>query len=192
MRKLFMMGLVFLLMPTTAFSQSQGQPGKELSFEMARAIERDPQRAIRQFAEMITRIDKSGVLSELAMNRMYMIRMAEARAKIIQPLIAMDLDFDGLISEVEIAAFEAGNFDRNKTEMILMVAEGDRDGDRQLTFEEMRYIAARRANSSRYMPRDYEATRDLLKLDLDNDGELTIPEMVEAVKRFNPGCSCVE
>lgn len=170
---------------------AQGQP-VAIPLELARQIERDPRQAIDRFGRIMTAISSDGTISEMTIRRSEMAAAARMRANVLEDILAVDLDGDGVVIDMEIeASFGVGDA-RNRSNLMVMMAEADRNADRAVTFDEMRAYAAETVRE-RDRGRDHtESAKQLLALDLNRDGTLTMREMVEAVQRFSPKCACVE
>ena len=114
------------------------------------------------------------------------------RARTLAKLLALDLDNDGQIIDIEVTAtFEASDT-RDRREILVITTSADQDHNGIITFEEMRLQAAESLNDKRRNQSRYNDAYQILALDLDGNGEVTMREMVEAVERFSAKCSCVE
>lgn len=174
-----------------AFSTAQAAT-RELPYEIARIIEEDSSRAIDRFGRIMTNISADGTISEMAIRRREMVEDASQRARRLSELLALDLDNDGQVIDLEItASFEAAST-RDRRELLVLTAAADKDRNNIITFEEMRLAAAESVRSRGRSARDMAFAYDMLVFDLDNSGDVTMREMMEAVERFSPKCSCVE
>lgn len=174
-----------------AFSTAQAAT-RELPYELARIIEEDSSRAIDRFGRIMTGISVDGTISEMAIRRREMVEDASQRARRLSELLALDLDNDGQVIDLEItASFEAASR-RDRRELLVLTAAADKDRNNIITFEEMRLAAAESMRGNRRSARDMSFAYDMLVFDLDNSGDVTMREMMEAVERFSPKCSCVE
>ena len=174
-----------------AFSTAQAAT-RELPYEIAWIIEEDSSRAIDRFGRIMTGISADGTISEMAIRRREMVEDASQRARRLSELLALDLDNDAQVIDLEItASFEAAST-RDRRELLVLTAAADKDRNNIITFEEMRLAAAESVRSRGRSARDMASAYDMLVFDLDNSGDVTMREMMEAVERFSPKCSCVE
>lgn len=191
MRLAYSMVLSFAAGILPAFSTAQAAT-RELPYEIARIIEDDASRAIDRFGRIMTGISADGTISEMAIRRREMVEEASQRARRLSELLALDLDNDGQVIDLEItASFEAAST-RDRRELLVLTAAADKDRNNIITFEEMRLAAAESVRGNRRSARDMSFAYDMLVFDLDNSGDVTMREMMEAVERFSPKCSCVE
>jgi Ca2+-binding EF-hand superfamily protein len=191
MRLAYSMVLSFAAGILPAFSTAQAAT-RELPYEIARIIEEDSSRAIDRFGRIMTGISADGTISEMAIRRREMVEDASQRARRLSALLALDLDNDGQVIDLEItASFEAAST-RDRRELLVLTAAADKDRNNIITFEEMRLAAAESVRGNRRSARDMSFAYDMLVFDLDNSGDVTMREMMEAVERFSPKCSCVE
>ncbi|NBR88591.1 MAG: hypothetical protein EBS68_01555 [Rhodobacteraceae bacterium] len=191
MRLAYSMVLSFAAGILPAFSTAQAAT-RELPYEIARIIEEDSSRAIDRFGRIMTGISADGTISEMAIRRREMVEDASQRARRLSALLALDLDNDGQVIDREItASFEAAST-RDRRELLVLTAAADKDRNNIITFEEMRLAAAESVRGNRRSARDMSFAYDMLVFDLDNSGDVTMREMMEAVERFSPKCSCVE
>lgn len=191
MRLAYSMVLSFAAGILPAFSTAQAAT-RELPYEIARIIEDDASRAIDRFGRIMTGISADGTISEMAIRRREMVEEASQRARRLSELLALDLDNDGQVIDLEItASFEAAST-RDRRELLVLTAAADKDRNNIITFEEMRLAAAESTRGNRRSARDMSFAYDMLVFDLDNSGDVTMREMMEAVERFSPKCSCVE
>ncbi len=191
MRLAYSMVLSFAAGILPAFSTAQAAT-RELPYEIARIIEEDSSRAIDRFGRIMTNISADGTISEMAIRRREMVEDASQRARRLSALLALDLDNDGQVIDLEItASFEAAST-RDRRELLVLTAAADKDRNNIITFEEMRLAAAESVRGNRRSARDMSFAYDMLVFDLDNSGDVTMREMMEAVERFSPKCSCVE
>ena len=178
---------VVLLLPTPVQSA-----GVEVPFELARLIERSPQRAVESLGRTMAQISSDGTVSEMTIWRREMVEESMLRARTLAKLLALDLDNDGQIIDIEVTAtFEASDT-RDRREILVITTSADQDHNGIITFEEMRLQAAESLNDKRRNQSRYNDAYQILALDLDGNGEVTMREMVEAVERFSAKCSCVE
>ena len=174
-----------------AFSTAQAAT-RELPYEIAWIIEEDSSRAIDRFGQIMTGISADGTISEMAIRRREMVEDASQRARRLSELLALDLDNDAQVIDLEItASFEAAST-RDRRELLVLTAAADKDRNNIITFEEMRLAAAESVRSRGRSARDMAFAYDMLVFDLDNSGDVTMRKMMEAVERFSPKCSCVE
>jgi Ca2+-binding EF-hand superfamily protein len=191
MRLAYSMVLSFAAGILPAFSTAQAAT-RELPYEIARIIEEDSSRAIDRFGRIMTGISADGTISEMAIRRREMVEDASQRARRLSALLALDLDNDGQVIDLEItASFEAAST-RDRRELLVLTAAADKDRNNIITFEEMRLAAAESVRGNRRSARDMSFAYDMLVFDLDNSGDVTMRAMMEAVERFSPKCSCVE
>ena len=191
MRLAYSMVLSFAAGILPAFSTAQAAT-RELPYEIARIIEEDSSRAIDRFGRIMTNISADGTISEMAIRRREMVEDASQRARRLSELLALDLDNDGQVIDLEItASFEAAST-RDRRELLVLTAAADKDRNNIITFEEMRLAAAESVRGNRRSARDMSFAYDMRVFDLDNSGDVTMREMMEAVERFSPKCSCVE
>jgi Ca2+-binding EF-hand superfamily protein len=178
---------VVLLLPAPVQSA-----GVEVPFELARLIERSPQRAVESLGRTMAQISSDGTVSEMTIRRREMVEESMLRARTLAKLLALDLDNDGQIIDIEVTAtFEASDT-RDRREILVITTSADQDHNGIITFEEMRLQAAESLNDKRRNKSRYNDAYQILALDLDGNGEVTMREMVEAVERFSAKCSCVE
>ncbi|HBV54973.1 MAG TPA: hypothetical protein DEF12_08070 [Rhodobacteraceae bacterium] len=178
---------VVLLLPAPVQSA-----GVEVPFELARLIERSPQRAVESLGRTMAQISSDGTVSEMTIRRREMVEESMLRARTLAKLLALDLDNDGQIIDIEVTAtFEASDT-RDRREILVITTSADQDHNGIITFEEMRLQAAESLNDKRRNQSRYNDAYQILALDLDGNGEVTMREMVEAVERFSAKCSCVE
>jgi len=178
---------VVLLLPAPVQSA-----GVEVPFELARLIERSPQRAVESLGRTMAQISSDGTVSEMTIRRREMVEESMLRARTLAKLLALDLDNDGQIIDIEVTAtFEASDT-RDRREILVITTSADQDHNGIITFEEMRLQAAESLNDKRRNQARYNDAYQILALDLDGNGEVTMREMVEAVERFSAKCSCVE
>ncbi|HAV08357.1 MAG TPA: hypothetical protein DCX13_05695 [Rhodobacteraceae bacterium] len=178
---------VVLLLPAPVQSA-----GVEVPFELARLIERSPQRAVESLGRTMAQISSDGTVSEMTIRRREMVEESMLRARTLAKLLALDLDNDGQIIDIEVTAtFEALDT-RDRREILVITTSADQDHNGIITFEEMRLQAAESLNDKRRNQSRYNDAYQILALDLDGNGEVTMREMVEAVERFSAKCSCVE
>ena len=178
---------VVLLLPAPVQSA-----GVEVPFELARLIERSPQRAVESLGRTMAQISSDGTVSEMTIRRREMVEESMLRARTLAKLLALDLDNDGQIIDIEVTAtFEASDT-RDRREILVITTSADQDHNGIIAFEEMRLQAAESLNDKRRNQSRYNDAYQILALDLDGNGEVTMREMVEAVERFSAKCSCVE
>ncbi|MFQ6548411.1 hypothetical protein AADZ90_010655 [Aestuariibius sp. 2305UL40-4] len=110
--------------------------------------------------------------------------LAEGRARHLQEFTHFDLDGDLAISAAEVdrqLPFLPAN---RKADLLALVIQVDRDGDRGLSTQEILAEVNRRAERTHNGARN--ATR-LLEFDIDGNKEVTAEEIIAAVRSVNQG-----
>lgn len=184
-RLMFLIALVFQV---PALRADPVLPLARSGFEtLPEALQQDlltqPERFLETLAELIIghgaggAIDAAGVETAIALER------ARTRAfHVVKPLRA-DLDGNGAVSMVELAAFQYVSSARQRG--LLEVAHRGADADGDGTAQRMEIAAYAEAKALRaFSKRRAEEWRAILRLDLDSDGRVKLDEAVHAIAAF--------
>lgn len=113
-------------------------------------------------------------LSQADLDEMQKVREAVVRASQIQRILAADLDGDGKVTRKEVEAYAVTQ--RNSSaEQVTLLMQFDTDDNHVITYEEMRVLP----KGAMAIRQDSELT-ELLTLDNDKDGTLTLEELKKA------------
>ena len=146
-------------------------------------VERGPaSNAIQRLATVMLQVDPEGNVNGQTLAVYESILVAELRAKAMQQLIAMDLDFDGVLLKDERTAVLGRMDSRRKVEVALILSAADSDGDGAISTDEMRNAASAPTALDRRTENALTQARDLMVFDLDSDGEVTLQEMARGVR----------
>jgi len=101
--------------------------------------------------------------------------------------LLLDLDFDGVLSEeaLDIARLSSQNRRMiNRSDLELMIIDYDMGANNQLDFDELRQHVVRtvQTDPNRRLARREQFVVDLMALDMDGDGVVTIQEMAKVLR----------
>jgi len=152
-----------------------------------RALDRNPENAVQQFAEAMLEIHPDGIISQEVITKFRQLLVARARSQKLQGILAYDLDFDGALSrdELDYARLMPNNAGwLRRPQLELMILNADLDVNGALDFDEIRQHIVNTTDTGKYsrLGRRTAVVVDLLVLDLDGDGELSVTEMAKAVR----------
>lgn len=173
------LALLIFLLPQMAVAQA-------LPEAMTKAVKANPQRFVEDAAEVIhgfgppgaePGVDAAGIETAIALVR------AEARAGALRKLLAADLDADGGVTTQEMAELAAAAKASDRGKLVALQAAADLDGDGTATPPELMAAAEQEARRS-FPERRAALLRDLMLLDADRDGRVTLPEVQTAVDRI--------
>lgn len=153
---------------------------------LTKAIKANPQRFVEDAAEVIhgfgtpgaePGVDAVGIDTAIALVR------AEARAGALRKLLAADLDGDGAVTATEMAVLAAAARASDRGKLIALQAAADRNGDGTATPPEL--VAQAEDEARRSYPENRAALlRNLMLLDADGNGRVTLVEVQAAVDRI--------
>ena len=175
---------------TPALAQETRKP---LPDSIQRLLGDNESRAIEMIANKMLELQVDGIITKDSLDNFQKSAIADGRAKIMQGLLAMDLDFDGSISPEELKIMRDTPPSRRngrrmkRAELELFVVDADLDNNGTLDFDELRKHVIKRYNATndRRRNRRHDWAFDLLALDLDGDGQLSIPEMARSIRAAN-------
>ncbi|MDQ2091071.1 hypothetical protein [Marimonas arenosa] len=146
-------------------------------------VERGPaSNAIQWLATIMLQVDPRGDITGETLAVYENILVAEMRAKAMQQLIAMDLDFDGLLLPEERDAVLSRMDSRRKVDAALILSAADANGDGAISTDEMREAARAPGALDRRSENALAQARDLMFFDLDDDGAVNLQEMARGVR----------
>ena len=99
----------------------------------------------------------------------------------------LDLDFDGVLSKEELDIARLSSLNRRmikRSDLELMIIDSDLDANNQLDFDELRQHVVRtvQTDPNRRLARREQFVVDLMALDMDGDGVVTIQEMAKVLR----------
>lgn len=124
-------------------------------------------------------LDEQGIEAYLAVGR------ARIRVREMRRLLLADLDDDGSVTQAELAILVAAENARGRGRLWLAHGAADGNGDGVVSMTELRARAAMVAAKEQGIA-EAEAARDLMKLDLDGNGRVTVAELHRAMKLLVP------
>ena len=160
---------------------ASGRGDVELPPSLRNLAQREPERALRQLAEIVLRAAPDGALSPEALATYESILIARARAAEMQEMLALDLDFDGRVTAEERDAVWSRMDSRSKVSATLAMSGADGDGDGVITLVEMVAAVRQTAELDRRGNGELQQVRDMMVFDFDGDGTLTLQELRRAV-----------
>lgn len=169
MLRVMMLAVVVALVVSAAHAQG-------LTGALAARLADDPRAILEQAEEAILGhgdargIDRAGLLRMIAIDR------AAARARTLGQILAADLDGDGGVAAVEAAATAATRSAGARTRFLRLVANADADGNGTVSAGELRSVAEAQALRAVSSAREGRLL-DLMALDADGDGWLTLAEV---------------
>jgi len=167
------------------------QPGAvDLPRSITRIIERSGPEATTRLGHVMYEVDPAGNVSADTIARYEAWRLARTRADAMEELLQFDLNFDGALSKEELgqAHIIAAARGRHGVSLGLLIAQADTNADGSIGSDEL--FATIRAQIPRSRHRSSDTKRDLLALDLDQDGTATLAEMVQIVNAYRVKCDC--
>jgi len=138
--------------------------------------------AIQRLAGIMLLIDPEGNVTTETLVIYESILLARARASALQHLAELDLDFDGTLTQAERRAVLSRMDSRNKVAVVMALSGADTDADGVISSGEMWRAAGNVTLSERRSQNDLRMARDLMILDFDGDGRLTLSEMQDSVQ----------
>lgn len=155
-----------------------------------RILERQPDEAIQQFAEAMLELHPEGIISQDVISKFRQLLVARARSQKLQAILAYDLDFDGALSREELEYARSVPNKRGwlrRPQLELMILNADLDMDGALDFGEIRHHVVQTTDAAQHsrLGRRTAVVTDLLVLDIDGDGTLSIAEMAKAIRELD-------
>ena len=162
----------------------------DLPKSIVRAIGKDAEGTIQQFAETMLEVHPEGIITQEVLEKYRQYLLARKRSEKLQIILAFDLDFDGILSKDELDYARTIPNKRGwlrRPQLELMILDADLDTDGTLDFDEIRRHVIRSVDTdiNSRLGRRTAFVFDILVLDLDGDGTLTIPEMAKAVRELS-------
>ena len=160
---------------------------KQLPQSIQKVLKDDTERGIVLIATMMLEIQSDGIISRVDLGNVYKSGIARHRAKMLVDTLAMDLDFDGSLTQEELAFARTTPLQHNtnaRIQMELMILDADTNEDGAVSFDEMRLHVIKNDRLGKHRPtRRYPILlADLMELDMNGDGEVDIPEMIKAIR----------
>ena len=171
--------------PVSAANEEAVQ--KQLPQSIQKVLKDDTERGIVLIATMMLEIQSDGIISRVDLGNVYKSGIARHRAKMLVDTLAMDLDFDGSLTQEELAFARTTPLQHNtnaRIQMELMILDADTNEDGAVSFDEMRLHVIKNDRLGKHRPtRRYPILlADLMELDMNGDGEVDIPEMIKAIR----------
>ena len=147
----------------------------------------DTQRAIKRIAHRMLELQPDGIITQEVIDNYIKSAVAQNRAQVMQGILSLDLDFDGVLSEEELDIARLSSQSRRmikRSDLELMIIDADLDANNQLDFDELRQHVVRtvQTDANRRLPRREQFVVDLMALDMDGDGVVTIQEMAKVLR----------
>ena len=160
---------------------------KPLPPSIQKALKDDTERGIVLIATMMLELQTDGIISKADLGNVQKSRVARHRAQMLVNSLAMDLDFDGFLSQDELAFARTTPMRPNpnpRIQMELMILDADTNEDGELSFDEMRqHVIKNDRLNKRSTGRNHPILlSELMELDTNGDGEVDIPEMIKAIR----------
>lgn len=162
--------------PAQAASQVQVVPMLLLRAH-ARKRERFIANAMRRFRKFAGR---DRVLTQADVELHAQIGAARLRAMHLQRYLRFDLDGDLIISREELDTHLNAAATRHEERRVFQIAQMDRDADGQITMREI--LAAQLPRARKRTDRQTLRLRELLAVDPNDDGQLTVQEFASVVE----------
>ena len=171
--------------PVSAANEEAVQ--KQLPQSIQKVLKDDTERGIVLIATIMLEIQSDGIISRVDLGNVYKSGIARHRAKMLVDTLAMDLDFDGSLTQEELAFARTTPLQHNtnaRIQMELMILDADTNEDGAVSFDEMRLHVIKNDRLGKHRPtRRYPILlADLMELDMNGDGEVDIPEMIKAIR----------
>lgn len=176
----------------TARASESGARVEQLTLDqvpafMAEQIRRDPDRAIREFAGQLDRMAADGILTHEKVKWHKAGTRAVTLSNRMQDFLQMDMNFDGVLTTTEIRRFNVGRAASSyRLSAEIMLVEADRDGDGALSHDEIRGAVVRENDAKNASRRSSHRVLDLMVFDMDGNGQVTVSEIVKAVRHLAP------
>ena len=177
------LGLCLLVVPAEAWADSSDQrvSANDLPRNLSFLKRGTASNTMQRLAGIMLQIDPEGNVTPEAMATYESILRARARAGALQHLAALDLDFDGTLSQEERSAVLSRMDSRNKVAVVMALSDADADADGVISTREMWQAAKAATLSDPRSQSELQMARDLMALDFDGDGRLTLSEMQASV-----------
>lgn len=147
-----------------------------------------PDWTVRDVSRIAHSYDPAQMLTPQAIEAAILHRRAQARARALRDLLDTDLNGDGAVSRGEVARIALALDGRARGLLWLRHRRADGDGDGHVNAHELRVYADHRAQQH-LGARPAQAMRNLLLLDLDDDGAVSVREAEEALVMLAKGGS---
>lgn len=157
---------------------------KKLPTSIERFMHVDADHAIMNIAQQMMIIHPDGVINERNIEVFLQSSLAQTRARMMEPILRADLDFNGLITrdEMKVASnYRRGNL-RERIKLELLHLDADVNGDGNLSLDEIRAFIVEQTKNDANKAEKSLMPRDFLALDIDGDNEVTIVEMARAIR----------
>lgn len=167
--------IVLLVFPFSAWADG-------LPVTLSKRAKANPVKLLSDVTELIAAYGTDGGIDRHGMDDMVALARASARATALRRLQGADLDGDGAIAGPEIAVARAAASARARGRLAVNFADADRDGDKIVTADELAAYAGAAALDA-YDAAKVAQLHDLLVLDGNGDGKVTVPEVAAALSR---------
>ncbi len=137
--------------------------------------QRDLNQTLKQYLVQFHQVSEDGVLTAEILERYQFKVRAADRARSALPYLSIDLNGDGIISASERVQSDP-NF---AADIDLLFAVGDTNGDGQIGIVELLAFAG--TLRARRVPNRSIAVDHFMRFDIDEDGEITPNEVIEAL-----------
>jgi len=147
----------------------------------------DETNTIKRLGRSILQVAPNGVLNEQSFYAYNQLILAKARATKMAKYLALDLDFDGVLTNAELQGALLRTTNQGRVDVLditLLQLDADLDNDSKLTFDELRFYVVDTVKLGERRDSSLERARLLMWLDLDGDDQLTITEMARAVREY--------
>ena len=158
---------------------------EEIPQALQHVLEQDEAHAIKRIGRDMLSVSPQGVINADTIAALKQRLLASERANRMRTYLSMDLDFDGTVTEEELTSslhVTRALRGLDEVEIALLRVDADLNTDGDLTFDEMRFYVIKAVDGTALRNSHVNMAEMLLALDLDGDGELTIPEMTRAVR----------
>ena len=163
---------------------------KDLPKSIQSLIGHNTEDSITNIAGRMLELTPDGVITQDIIDIYQKSLLADERARLMQQILSIDLDFDGILDEQDLDAARMMTNRRNslrRAQLELMLLDADLNSDGMLDFDEIRLhvIMSTDAHSRRSTSRRNRLIIDIMALDTDNDEKVTIPEMAKAIRALS-------
>lgn len=143
---------------------------------LLRSIKADPAAYVASVAELIAAYGASDGITEDQLATSIALVRAKARAAAMTPLLAADLDGDGVVQRAELVAAEGASSAAGRARLERVFTAADADTDGAVSAQELSDAGAAAAMSA-FGPARMAGLKVLMGFDANGDGLVTVAEV---------------